>query len=105
VNGVLAGYVATDAVPLLSLHNSQGPNCCSQYPAAKPRKKRVSTQEKWDFAISLRFSKRNISRSRYTQPHFKKRVSTQEKWDFAISLRFFFAVQRLSPVSERDRQC
>jgi len=32
----LAGYVATDAVPLLSLRKSQGPNCCLHYQAAKP---------------------------------------------------------------------
>jgi len=33
---VLAGDVATDAVPLLSRHNSQGTTCCSRSPAAKP---------------------------------------------------------------------
>ena len=32
----IAGDVATDAVPLLSRRNSQGPTCCSRSPAAKP---------------------------------------------------------------------
>ena len=31
-----AGDVATDAVPLVSRRNSQGPTCCSRSPAAKP---------------------------------------------------------------------
>jgi len=35
-NEKLAGDVATDAVPLLSRRNSQGPTSCSRSPAAKP---------------------------------------------------------------------
>jgi len=60
---LLVGYVATNAIPMLSLRNSQGPTCCSRYPAAKPTLTSQSPAAKPTLDPVLRIKNIHCSRS------------------------------------------